>query len=52
MRLTTSQVKVFMEYIGLKPEGQPTLENLRKIVQNFLEIVPFQNLTMNHLLNL
>ena len=46
MRLTASQVRAFMEYLGLNPEYLPTIENLRKIVQNFLEIVPFQNLTM------
>ena len=36
-----------MEYLGLNPKDRPTIENLRKIVQNFLEIVPFQNLTMH-----
>lgn len=46
MRLTASQVTAFMEYLGLNHEDSPTFENLRKIVQNFLEFVPFQNLTM------
>ena len=46
MKLTTAQITAFMEYLGLNPEDRPTIENLRKIVQNFLEIVPFQNLTM------
>jgi len=46
MRLTASQVTAFMEYLGLDPEVRPTIDNLRNIVQNFLEIVPFQNLTM------
>ena len=46
MRLTASQVTAFMEYLGLDPEVRPTIESLRNIVQNFLEIVPFQNLTM------
>ena len=46
MRLTASQVSAFTEYLGLNSEYRPTIENLRKIVQNFLEIVPFQNLTM------
>ena len=46
MRLTASQVRAFIEYLGLNSEYRPTIENLRKIVQNFLEIVPFQNLTM------
>ena len=46
MRLTASQITAFMEYLGLHPEVRPTIENLRNIVQNFLEIVPFQNLTM------
>ena len=46
MKLTTTQITAFMEYLGINPEDRPTIENLRKIVQNFLEIVPFQNLTM------
>ena len=44
--LNPPQVIRFMENLGLNPDGQATLDRLRIIVQRFLEIVPFQNLTM------
>ena len=44
--LTSAQVIGFMENLGLNPEGQATYDRLRIIVQRFLELVPFQNLTM------
>ena len=33
MKLTTTQITAFMEYLGINPEDRPTIENLRKIVQ-------------------
>lgn len=46
LELTTIQVSAFMEGLGLDSKNELTVEHLQNIVQNFLEHVPFQNLTM------